>query len=122
MWFILISSAVFSRSCTINHRIRYKLFAKLQLSERGRRKQAKVENMRSEINEHLQCALVFHRPIRIHTLETECVSALFLRFFWARAGLQIMMPSFSRQSISHPPLESERERLAQWCWWCGGGV
>jgi hypothetical protein len=36
-----------------------------------------------------------------YTLKTEWVSALFLRIFGER-GLQIMMPSFSRQSISHP--------------------
>jgi hypothetical protein len=108
----------FLRSGTINHRIRNKLFAKLQLSERGRRKQVKLENMRSEMSQHLQFALVFHRPIRIHTLETECVSALFLRFLGESRAT-------NNDAFIQPPVHfspAARERLAQWCWWCGGGV
>lgn len=106
-----ILSAVFSRSGTINHRIRNKLFAWLQLSERGRRKQAKVGNMRSEINEHLQFALVFHRPIRIHTLETECVSALFLRFFLGESRAT-NNDAFIQPPVHFSPAARERETSA----------
>lgn len=71
------------------------------------RKHFKVEICEAKSTmEHLQFGLVFHRPIRMHTLETECVSARCF-FLVHAARLQIMMPSFSRQSISHP---AERAR------------